>query len=126
MAINVKWAVGTKLRDKACAWLNATSELALISGTSAKNDQIAAAPGLSLPYRGEVHWAQGRVTAGMTWGCSPATTQMFSCIGRYLQTWLSREAKLGKIGATEEATKAELIFTKVNKFRQGFRGKVCL
>lgn len=85
MAINVKWAVGTKLPDKVCAWLNATSELALISATSAKNDQMAVAPGLSLPCHRGVHEAQGRVTAGMIWGIS-ATTQMFSCIGRYLQS----------------------------------------
>lgn len=81
MAINVKWAVETKLPDKVCVWLNATSELAPISGTSAKNDQMATALGLSLPCHRGVHRAQGRVTAGVTWDSSPATTQMFSCLG---------------------------------------------
>jgi len=109
MAINVKWAAGTKLPDKVCAWLNATSELAPISGTSAKKDQMAMAPGLSLLCHGRVHGTQQRVTAGMTWGGSPATTQMFSCIRRYLQSKLSRKAKLGKIAKPKEATKAVLI-----------------
>lgn len=86
MAINVKWAVGTKLPDKVCAWLNATLELAPILETSAKNDQMAMAQGLSLLCHGDVHRTQGRVTARMTWVSSPATTQMFSCLGRYLQS----------------------------------------
>lgn len=84
-ALNVKWAVGTKLPDKVCAWLNATLELAPILATSAKDDKMATAPGLSLLCHGGVHRAKGRVTAGMTWGSSPATTQMFSYMGRHLQ-----------------------------------------
>lgn len=55
VAINVKWAVGTKLPDKMCAWLNAIWELALISAPSAKNNQMAMALWLPLLCHGGVH-----------------------------------------------------------------------
>lgn len=69
MAINVKWAVGTKLPDKMCAWLNAALELALISAPSAKSDQMAMALWLPVLCHGGVHGAQGMLTAAEQLSC---------------------------------------------------------
>lgn len=75
-AFSVKWAAGTKLPDKMCAWPNATPKLALISTPSAKDDQMAMALWLPRLCHGGVHGAQGMFTAGMAIFITEAQTPL--------------------------------------------------